>query len=69
MYRPQGWFECIADPTQVNLLMSFNTLDAEVDHQDMLLIRIFKQVKNPLTFTSEEAGKGLATVEKDEKVI
>ena len=56
------------DPTQVKPADVLQyPLDVEVDHQDMLLIRIFKQVKNPLTFTSEEAGKGLATVEKDEK--
>ena len=58
------------DPTQVKPADVLQyPLDVEVDHQDMLLIRIFKQVKNPLTFTSEYGkeldGKGLATVVKD----
>ena len=43
------------DPTQVKPADVLQyPLDVEVDHQDMLLIRIFKQVKNPLSLTGDK---------------
>ena len=42
------------DPTQVKPADVLQyPLDVEVDHQDMLLIRIFKQVDNPLSLTGD----------------
>ena len=50
------------DPTQVKPADVLQyPLDVEVDHQDMLLIRIFKQVENPLSLTGD---KGLVQFEE-----
>ena len=47
------------DPTQVKPADVLQyPLDVEVDHQDMLLIRIFKQVENPLNLLTDPKGKG-----------
>ncbi len=53
------------DPTQVKPADVLQyPLDVEVDHQDMLLIRIFKQIENPLNLTGD---KGIVKFQTDSK--